>query len=146
MIAYDFGGIKSYSDREIQLFLRFVRHAVNRDVTALEQDLRALGIRREDDSHIPAEFYDTWLDIGMKPLSIPPAGSGEFNFANSQVHHEFIAQMRSALKYFNQFQPSPMTMMMDRTVSGQYWNLVNLGVTIDLSPLVYEYLNRNKSD
>ncbi|WP_201536438.1 ABC1 kinase family protein [Psychrobacter ciconiae] len=144
VIAYDFGGIKNYSDREIQLFLRFVRHAVSFDVTALEQDLRALGIRREDDSHVPAEFYKAWLDIGMKPLSIPPAFEGEFDFAKSQVHHDVIRQMRSALKYFNQFQPSPMTMMMDRTVSGQYWNLVNLGVKIDLSPLVYEYLNRNE--
>ena len=48
--------------------------------------------------------------------------------------------MRSALKYFGQFQPSATTMMLDRTVSGQYWNLVNLGVEIDLSPLVVEYL------
>ena len=31
-------------------------------------------------------------------------------------------------------------MMVDRTVSGQYWNLVNLGVDIDLSPLVEQYL------
>jgi hypothetical protein len=48
--------------------------------------------------------------------------------------------MRTSLKYFNQFQPSATTMMLDRTVSGQYWNLVNLGVEIDLSPLVDEYL------
>lgn len=49
--------------------------------------------------------------------------------------------MRSSLKYFGQFQPSATTMMLDRTVSGQYWNLVNLGVEIDLSSLVVEYLD-----
>jgi len=32
-------------------------------------------------------------------------------------------------------------MMLDRTISGQYWNLVNLGVVIDLSPLVAEYID-----
>ncbi len=140
VIAYDFGGIRSYSDSEVQLFKRFAQHAIKGDVTALEQDLIALDIRRDDDKHIPGEFYEKWLSIGLKPLSISPYHEGAFDFGNSQVHHEVITQMRTSLKYFGQFQPSAMTMMLDRTVSGQYWNLVNLGVIIDLSPLVDDYI------
>ncbi len=140
VVAYDFGGVRSYSDSEVQLFRRFARHAIKGDVTALEQDLIALGVRREDDKNIPGEFYETWLAIGLKSLSIMPYQEGAFDFAKSQVHHEAIAKMRTSLKYFGQFQPSAVTMMLDRTVSGQYWNLVNLGVKIDLSPLVYEYV------
>ncbi|MGP5793057.1 ABC1 kinase family protein [Psychrobacter celer] len=140
VIAYDFGGIRSYSDSEVQLFKRFAQHAIKGDVTALEKDLIALDIRRDDDKHIPGEFYETWLSIGLKPLSISPYHEGAFDFGNSQVHHEVITQMRTSLKYFGQFQPSAMTMMLDRTVSGQYWNLVNLGVIIDLSPLVDHYI------
>ncbi|PJX23568.1 ABC transporter [Psychrobacter sp. L7] len=140
VIAYDFGGIRSYSDSEVQLFKRFAQHAIKGDVTALEQDLIALDIRRDDDKHIPGEFYAKWLSIGLKPLSISPYHEGAFDFGNSQVHHEVITQMRTSLKYFGQFQPSAMTMMLDRTVSGQYWNLVNLGVIIDLSPLVDDYI------
>ena len=140
VIAYDFGGIRSYSDSEVQLFKRFAQHAIKGDVTALEQDLIALDIRRDDDKHIPGEFYETWLSIGLKPLSISPYHEGAFDFGNSQVHHEVITQMRISLKYFGQFHPSAMTMMLDRTVSGKYWNLVNLGVIIDLSPLVDDYL------
>ncbi len=139
VVAYDFGGIRSYSDSEVQLFRRFAQHAIRGDVTALEQDLVALGIRSDDDTNIPGSFYEEWLAIGLKPLSIPPFHEGEFDFANSQIHHEAIAKMRTSLKYFNQFQPSATTMMLDRTISGQYWNLVNLGVKIDLSPLVEEY-------
>lgn len=142
LVAYDFGGIRSYSDSEVKLFRRFAKHAVNSDVTALEQDLVALGVRREDDTDVPGEFYQSWLNIGLKPLSIPPYQEGAFNFADSQVHHEAITQMRTSLKYFGQFQPSATTMMLDRTVSGQYWNLVNLGVEIDLSSLVVEYLDK----
>lgn len=141
LIAYDFGGIRSYSDSEVKLFRRFAKHAITSDVTALEQDLIALGVRRDDEKDVPGEFYQSWLDIGLKPLSIPPYQEGAFNFATSQVHHEAMTQMRTALKYFGQFQPSATTMMLDRTVSGQYWNLVNLGVEIDLSPLVVEYLD-----
>ena len=89
---------------------------------------------------MPGEFYEKWLAIGMKPLSIAPYQEGAFDFGSSQVHHEAISQMRTSLKYFGQFQPSATTMMLDRTVSGQYWNLVNLGVEIDLSPLVAQYI------
>lgn len=140
VVVYDFGGIRTYSDSEIQLFRRFAKHAIKGDVTALEQDLIALDIRRDDDKHVPGEFYEEWLDVGLKTLSIPPHHTGAFDFASSQVHHEAIALMRTSLKYFNQFQPSATTMMLDRTISGQYWNLVNLGVEIDLSPLVDEYI------
>ncbi|MGM8909681.1 ABC1 kinase family protein [Psychrobacter sp. 1U1] len=140
VVAYDFGGIRSYSDNEVQLFRRFAKHAIKADVTALEQDLVALGIRRTDDTDIPGEFYQEWLAIGLKPLSILPYQQDAFDFSSSQVHHEAITQMRTSLKYFGQFQPSATTMMLDRTVSGQYWNLVNLGVEIDLSSLVDEYI------
>lgn len=140
VIAYDFGSIRTYSDQEVQLFRRFAQHAIKGDVTALEQDLIALGIRRDDDKDIPGEFYQKWLSIGLKPLSIAPYHQGAFDFGSSQVHHEAITQMRTSLKYFGQFQPSAVTMMLDRTVSGQYWNLVNLGVEIDLSPLVDDYI------
>ena len=140
VVAYDFGGIRSYSDSEIQLFRRFAKHAIKDDVTALEQDLIALDIRREDNKNIPGEFYEKWISIGLKPLSIKPYQDGAFDFGSSQVHHEAIAQMRTSLKYFGQFQPSASTMMLDRTISGQYWNLVNLGVEFDLSPLVDEYI------
>lgn len=144
VVAYDFGGIRSYSNTEVQLFRRFAYHAVKGDTTALEQDLIALGIRRDDEKNVPGEFYQQWLAIGLKPLSIAPYQEGPFDFAGSQVHHEAITQMRTSLKYFGQFQPSATTMMLDRTVSGQYWNLVNLGVEIDLSPLVEEYLETPK--
>ncbi len=140
VVAYDFGGVRSYSDSEVKLFRRFAQHAIKGDVTALEQDLVALEVRRDDKTDIPGEFYQKWLAIGLKPLSIMPYQEGAFDFAGSQVHHEAITQMRTSLKYFGQFQPSATTMMLDRTVSGQYWNLVNLGVEIDLSPLVAGYI------
>ena len=140
VVAYDFGGIRTYSDAEVQLFKRFVRHAVKGDVTALEQDLVALGIRRDDDVDIDPKYYQDWLAIGLKPLSIAPHHIGNFDFATSDVHFLAIEQAKQGLKYFRQFQPSATTMMVDRTVSGQYWNLVNLGVDIDLSPLVGQYL------
>lgn len=145
VIAYDFGGIRRYSDAEVQLFRRFVKHAIRGDVTALEQDLQTLGIRKQDEVLIAGEFYQDWLAIGLRPLSIAPHHQGEFDFGSSQVHHDAVAQMKTSLKYMQQFQPSATTMMVDRTVSGQYWNLVNLGVKVDLSDLVAHYITSGSS-
>ena len=141
VIAYDFGGIRSYSDAEVQLFRRFITHAIRADTTALEQDLVTLGIRRDDDEIIPRQFYQDWLNICLKPLAIPPYYNGEFDYGESKIHFEVMDQLKSSLKYFKQFQPSATTIMVDRTVSGQYWNLVNLGVSVDFLEDVRVYVD-----
>lgn len=148
VVAYDFGGIKTYSHEEVELFRRFGKHALQGDTTALEQDMFVLGIRKEGDKSadfIPADFYLKWLNIGLKPYGFTQpfdlSQHEPFDFASSQTHHEAIAAARDSLKYWQSFQPSPLTMMLDRTISGQYWNLVNLGVEIDLSPLIKDYID-----
>lgn len=145
VIAYDFGGIKSYSYQEVEMFRRFAYHALQGDATALDHDLITLGIRKNLDEFIPAEFYQTWLHIGLTPYGYTQlfdlSKHQPYNFANSQTHHLAIAQAKQSLKYWQCFQPSPLTMMLDRTISGQYWNLVNLGVTIDLSEFIPNYID-----
>lgn len=140
IIAYDFGGIRRYQATEIALFRQLIRHAISGDIPNFEHDLNRLNIRRQDDKHIPPEFYQDWIRLALTPLSIPPHHTGEFDFAKSQIHHQIMKQLKQSLKYFNQFQPSATTLMAERTISGQYWNLVNLGVNVDLSPLVKHYI------
>lgn len=149
VVAYDFGGIKSYSHEEVALFERFAIHALKGDVTALEQDLVTIGIKKDGDSPLPPQFYQDWLQIGLAPYGFTQLSTNHFDlsqheafdFSQSQVHHQVMAKGKESLKYWQSFQPSPLTMMLDRTISGQYWNLVNLGVTIDLSVLMKDYIN-----
>ncbi|ELA08134.1 hypothetical protein MOMA_06221 [Moraxella macacae 0408225] len=144
LVAYDFGGIKSYSYDEVSLFERFAIHCLIGDVTAVEQDLVTLGVKK-DDEKLPADFYDNWLKIGLKPYGFTQlfdlSQHKPYDFASSVTHHEIIAEAKKSLKYWQKFQPSAKTMMLDRTISGQYWNLVNLGVKIDLSVLMKEYIH-----
>lgn len=144
VIVYDFGGIKSFSHDEVALFERFAKHCLRGDVTAIEQDLVALSVKK-DDEILPAQFYMEWLHIGLKPYGFTQlfdlSQHAPYNFAKSQTHHEIIAQAKTSLKYWQKFQPSAKTMMLDRTISGQYWNLVNLGVTIDLSVFIGNYIH-----
>lgn len=145
VVAYDFGGIKSYSHDEVDLFRRFAKHALKGDVTALEQDLIAVGVKKDDDAPLPADFYLDWLKIGLAPYGFTQlfdlSKHAPFDFGHSQTHYQVIAKGKESLKYWQSFQPSPLTMMLDRTISGQYWNLVNLGVRIDLSVLMADYLD-----
>lgn len=144
VVAYDFGGIKSYSHDEVALFHRFAVHALKGDVTALEQDLITIGIKKDDDEPLPPHFYQEWLHIGLTPYGFTElfdlSKHAPYDFGNSQTHHQVIAKGKESLKYWQSFQPSPKTMMLDRTISGQYWNLVNLGVTIDLSECMGDYI------
>lgn len=145
VVAYDFGGIKTYSHDEVALFHRFARHVLQGDATAMDQDLIALGVRKNTDEFIPAEFYQNWLHIGLEPYGFTQlfdlSKHAPYDFANSQTHLLIISQAKKSLKHWQSFQPSPLTMMLDRTISGQYWNLVNLGVTIDLSVLMADYID-----
>ena len=43
---------------------------------------------------------------------------------------------RSALRYWDCFQPSADTMMLDRAISGHYWNMVALKAHTDFSDQV----------
>ena len=145
VIAYDFGGIKTYSHEEVALFHRFAVHCLKGDISALEQDLVTIGIKKDHEAPLPADFYDDWLRIGLTPYGFTQlfdlSQHAPYDFATSQTHLLAIAKAKASLKYWQSFQPSPLTMMLDRTISGQYWNLVNLGVRIDLSQLVGQYID-----
>lgn len=145
VIAYDFGGIKSYSHDEVALFHRFAIHALKGDVTALEQDLITIGVKKDDDEPLPPNFYQEWLQIGLSPYGFTQlfdlSQHAPYDFGNSDTHNLMLNKAKESLKYWQNFQPSSLTMMLDRTISGQYWNLVNLGVKIDLSLLMSEYID-----
>lgn len=144
VIVYDFGGIKSFSHDEVALFTRFAKHCLRGDVTAVEQDLVTLGVKKDEEA-LPPEFYDEWLKIGLKPYGFTQlydlSKHAPYDFGKSQTHNEMVEKAKQSLKYWQKFQPSPKTMMLDRTISGQYWNLVNLGATIDLSVLMGQYID-----
>ena len=46
--------------------------------------------------------------------------------------------VKKSLKYWDVFKPSPDTLMVNRTISGHYWNLIQLKVHDDLSDVFEE--------
>ncbi|MDR9778398.1 hypothetical protein RJJ65_38310, partial [Rhizobium hidalgonense] len=85
-----------------------------------------------DKGEIPEEFYKQWIDILISPLD------GQYDFAKNTAHHDAVIMAKKSLKYWDSFLPSAETMMLNRTISGQYWNMISLKVNDNFRPLLQE--------
>ena len=128
VVIYDYGSVKTLSTEAINLYHHLINAARRGDVPALEHDLRALHVRNQN-GMIPQAWYLQWLEILMRPLTT------DYDFAANSAHRDAVVLIKKSLKYWDCFQPSPETLMINRTFSGHYWNLIQLKVFDNLNDL-----------
>lgn len=128
IIMYDFGGVKTLSTEQIIHFKTLIQAARNQDIATIETHLMALDALAEKDK-FPTELYEAWIEVLLRPLVT------YYDFAENSSHHDGMKLVKQSLKYWDVFKPSPDTLMVNRTVSGHYWNLIHLKVHDDLSAL-----------
>ena len=138
VVVYDYGSTKTLSNEIVAINKQLVQAAFARDIPALEQALVALHVR-SDKGDIPEEFYKQWIDILISPLD------GEYDFAKNTAHHDAVVMAKKSLKYWDSFLPSAETMMLNRTISGQYWNMISLKVNDNFRPLLEEVVTLQDS-
>lgn len=126
VIIYDFGAIKTLTDDTIACFKRLLRAAHHDNITALEQELIHLQ-SLEQAGVFPTELYNQWIEILLRPLRTL------YDFEENSSHHDAVALVKQSMKYWDLFKPSPYTLLINRTVSGHYWNLIHLKVKDDFS-------------
>ncbi|WP_296279485.1 AarF/ABC1/UbiB kinase family protein [uncultured Acinetobacter sp.] len=131
VIIYDFGGVKTLSSEIIGHFKSLVRAARQQDIATIENHLMDLDALAEKDK-FPEELYTAWLEILLRPLMT------HYDFAENSAHHDGVKLVKKSLKYWDVFKPSPDTLMVNRTISGQYWNLIHLKVNDNLNDLFEE--------
>ncbi|OTG67509.1 ABC1 kinase family protein [Acinetobacter silvestris] len=132
VIIYDFGGVKTLSNDIITHFKALVRAARKQDIVSIEEHLTTLDALAEK-GKFPDELYHAWLEVLLRPLTT------DYDFAENSAHHDGMKLVKKSLKYWDVFKPSPDTLMVNRTISGQYWNLIHLKVHDNLTD-VFESL------
>ena len=133
VIIYDFGGVKILSNDTVQQFKALIRAARASNIPEIENQLDALHSMAEK-GKFPEALYKEWLEVLMRPLTT------QYDFAENSAHHDGVELIKPSLKYWDVFKPSPDTLMVNRTVSGHYWNLINLKVNDNLNDIFEELI------
>lgn len=131
VIVYDYGGVKTLSPEIVSHFKQLINAARKHDIPLMEQQLDALHSLNEL-GKFPVDLYEQWLEVLMRPLTT------QYDFAENSAHHDGVELIKPSLKYWDVFKPSPDTLMVNRTVSGHYWNLIHLKVNDNLNDLFEE--------
>lgn len=126
VVIYDFGGVKTLSPDILAHFKTLVQAGRQGDIATIENHLLALDALAEKNK-FPAELYHAWLEVFLRPLTT------YYDFAENSSHHDGMHLVKKSLKYWDVFKPSPDTLMVNRTISGHYWNLIHLKVHDDLT-------------
>lgn len=131
VIIYDYGSVKTLSPEIVQHFKSLVNAARQENIAQVEDLLVELKALAEKEK-FPDELYSQWIEILLRPLST------HYDFAENSSHHDGMRLVKKSLKYWDVFKPSPDTLMVNRTVSGHYWNLIHLKVRDNLNDLFEE--------
>ncbi|WP_111895095.1 ABC1 kinase family protein [Acinetobacter sp. MB5] len=137
VIIYDYGGVKQLSHEQVQFFLQLIQAARHGNIELLEDTLAELHVLTEK-QRFPNELYLDWLEVLLRPLT------HHYDFAKNSAHHDGMSLMKPSLKYWHLFKPSPHTLMLNRTFTGHYWNLVHLKVKDNLNSLFHELVPDSK--
>lgn len=121
VIIYDYGGVKTLSTEIVEHFKTLVRASRRGNIAEIEQQLDALHALAAK-GQFPEELYQEWLEVLLRPLTT------HYDFAKNSAHHDGMLLVKRSLKYWDVFKPSPDTLMVNRTISGHYWNLIHLKV------------------
>lgn len=133
VIIYDFGGVKTLSTALVERFKTLIQAGRVQDISSIEEHLTALDALAEKNI-FPEELYKEWLEVLLRPLTT------QYDFQENSSHHDGVKLVKKSLKYWATFKPSPDTLMVNRTISGQYWNLINLKVDDNLNDLFEELI------
>ncbi len=133
VVVYDFGGVKELDQSVVKSYKNLMTAAISENVPIIEKSLQELKVRNTH-GQVPADFYIDWKNILLEPMTQP------FDFEKSTVHIKTVDQLRQSLKYWESFMPSAETMMINRTVSGHYWNMIHLKVNDNFKPLTEHYI------
>lgn len=130
VVIYDFGAIKQLSTQAVKQLQSLLQATQDRDFIQLEQAMTELKILSADaKGQFDTALYQQWIDVLLRPLTT------QYDFAQNSAHKDARQLIQPSLKYWKIFKPATSTLLLSRTVSGHYWNLVHLKVNDHLEEI-----------
>lgn len=133
LVVYDFGCVQTLSAPLLGAYVQTFRALQARDGEHMERAFQALGTRQPD-STTPYGLYRQLHGL-LGPLLQPGAN---WDFGSTPVHEQLQRLLPDVLGALGSLQPSPATLLINRTLEGHYWNLSRLGIALPLADLLQE--------
>ncbi|MET1076805.1 MAG: AarF/ABC1/UbiB kinase family protein [Pseudomonas sp.] len=135
LVVYDFGSVQALGAPLREAYVQLFRALQAQDSAQLENAFQALGTRQPS-STVPNGLYRRLHGL-LGPLLQP----GEnWDFAETPIHQQLMALMPNVLGALGSLQPSPSTLLVNRTLEGHYWNLCRLAVAVPVADLLEPWM------
>jgi predicted unusual protein kinase regulating ubiquinone biosynthesis (AarF/ABC1/UbiB family) len=135
LVVYDFGSVQALSPALRDAYVQTFRALQARDSELLENAFQAMGTRQPS-SAVPNGLYRRMHGL-LGPLLQP---GEDWDFAANPIHQKVMALMPNVLGALGSLQPSPSTLLVNRTLEGHYWNLCRLAVPVPVADLLDEQM------
>ena len=135
LVVYDFGSVQALGTSLRDAYVQTFRALQAQDSAQLENAFQALGTRQPS-STVPNGLYRRLHGL-LGPLLQP---GEQWDFAATPIHQQLMALMPNVLGALGSLQPSPSTLLVNRTLEGHYWNLSRLGVAVPVADLLEPWM------
>jgi len=123
VVLYDFGCVKQLKPEIVDAYGGTIRAGIVEDYDAVEQGLRALGVRNPEGPDVEFDYYKMWRDIILQPY----IKNRPFDYSEAKIHEAIVRKVPTVMKRMESFRPPVEVIFIDRVVGGHYGNLRKIG-------------------
>jgi predicted unusual protein kinase regulating ubiquinone biosynthesis (AarF/ABC1/UbiB family) len=136
VIIYDYGCVADIPPFVIDHYIDVIYASIDGEFHKIDDMLLNLGVRNPQEQALPAEMYQTWFADFIRPvMEEPNAGK-----AIQRIQQAINQHMEEFIRIRGVMQPSVETLFLNRIIGGHFLNLAQMGVDVDLKPVVYSHL------
>ena len=136
LIIYDYGCVADMRDMVIDHYIDIITAGLNGEFHRVDDMLLDLGVRNPNESRVDAAIYEAWWNDFVVPVLEEP----ELKTIVNKIQQGIKKHMTTFIRLRGSFQLSADTLFLNRVLSGHFLNLAQMGVDIDLKPIVLDHL------
>jgi predicted unusual protein kinase regulating ubiquinone biosynthesis (AarF/ABC1/UbiB family) len=136
VIIYDYGCVASIPHHIIDSYIDIIYAGIDGQFEKIDSMLLSLGVRNPDELPLDESIYRAWFNDFVLPL-IEECDASK---AIMRIQQAMNAHMEEFVRLRGVFQPSVETLFLNRIIAGHFLNLAQMGVNVDLKPIIYEHL------